>query len=241
MTPFFVGWSGLPRGLRRFVLVVLAVLIVSEAGLATGLYMAQPARGTGAWDPSGEWEITGVLVTRPYPMLRVPAAAARPAALVLLVDEWKFGASLGPDLGEGDLVRATGYAIRRGDMTVLQLDRGLVRVARAAPAPALRLAGERSFVGEIVDAKCWTGAMQPGDGKAHAGCGSLCLLGGVPALFITTADDGIARWYIIADEGGGSLGEGLRARIGERLTLHGTVYDAPDLREFRVSAAALLP
>jgi len=139
----------------------------------------------------------------------------------------------------GDLVRATGYAIRRGDVTVLQVDNKLERLGRAAPAPALQQGGERALTGEIVDSKCWTGAMNPGEGKTHKGCGSLCLLGGIPALFIATGADGVTRWYVLADNEGRSLGEGIRARIGERLTLTGHVMAAPDLHEFRVAGTAL--
>ena len=241
MKPFFIGWAGLPPGLRRFMAATLAVFALIEIGLAAGLYLTQPAPGSGAWDASGEQQITGTLVTRPYPMLRVPASGATPAALVLLADEWKFGVPLGPEFGDGDLVRATGYAVRRGDVTMLQLDSGLARLGRAEPAVALIPKGERTLTGEVVDGKCWAGAMNPGEGKAHKDCGSLCLLGGIPALFIATDGHGPTRWYVIADENGASLGETLRSRIGERLTLRGMVFDAPDLHEFRVSAAALMP
>jgi hypothetical protein len=241
MKPFFVGWMGLPRGLRLFMGVVLAVLAVVDVGLAAGLVIAQPPRQTGFWDPSGEQEVKGALVTEPYPMIRVAATDKAPAALVLLADEWKFGLPLGPGFKDGDLVRVTGYAIRRADVTVLQVDNKLDRLGRAAAPPAFAQVGRHTLTGEIVDSKCWTGAMNPGDGKAHKGCGSLCLLGGIPALFIAAGEDGVTRWYVIADEEGRSLGEGIRARIGERLTLTGQTFDAPDLHEFRVSAAALAP
>jgi hypothetical protein len=239
MKPFFVGWMGLPRGLRLFMGMVLATLAIIDVGLAAGLYLAQPPRQTGLWDASGEQEVRGVLVTEPYPMIRVAATDKAPAALVLLADEWKFGLPLGPGFHDGDLMRVTGYAIRRGDVTVLQVDNKLQRLGRAAPAPALLPGGERTLSGEIVDSKCWTGAMNPGEGKTHKGCGSLCLLGGIPALFIASGADGVTRWYVIADEEGRSLGEDIRARIGERLTLTGQVLAASDLHEFRVSAAAL--
>jgi hypothetical protein len=243
MTPFFIGWAGLPPGLRRFMIATLAVFAAIDLGLAAALYLAQPAVGSGAWDMSGTQQITGTLITRPAPMLLVDTAAATPAHLVMLTDEWKFGVQLGTDIHDGDRVRASGYALHRADLTMLQLDRDLERVGGATPpAPALRSDGEHDLTGEIVDGKCWTGAMNPGAGKTHKGCGSLCLLGGVPALFI--ASEGAAgptRWYVIADETGASLGEGLRARLGERLTLHGTVMSGGGLHEFRVAAATLLP
>jgi hypothetical protein len=242
VSPFFIGWLGLPPGLRRFIGVVLALLALIDGGLAALLFWAQPSRSNGFWDPAGRLVIEGELVRQPYPLLRVPAAGEHPAYSVLLTEEWKFGVPLGAEFTDGDWVRVSGYAIRRGDATVLQLDADPTRLGHTPPAlPALRTVGERRIEGEIVDAKCWTGAMNPGEGKSHKGCGSLCLLGEVPALFVPSDPRDGPRWYVIADRAGASLGEGLRARLGERLILTGEILEAPDLHELRVDADALLP
>src|SRR5258708_559152 len=65
-------------------------------------------------------------------------------------------------------------------------------------------------------------------------CGALCLLGAIPALFITPAPDGTTRWYVLSDADGNALGEVMRAHIGERLSLTGHVVEAADLHEFRI-------
>lgn len=244
MRPFFIGWLGLPRSLWRFTAAIVVLTIAFGAGLAAALVQAQPPHLTGTWDPSGERVIEGELVTRPYPMVRVAANGGRTAYSVLLVDEWKFGLPLSPEFHDGDRVRVTGFAIQRGDVTVLQVDDKLTPLGHpdtGSVAVPLHSAGIITIAGEIVDSKCWTGAMNPGEGKAHKGCGSLCLLGDIPALFVAFDGGAGRRWYVIADRAGGSLGEGLRYRIGERLTLTGEVLDAPDLHELRVDPAALLP
>lgn len=41
-----------------------------------------------------------------------------------------------------------------------------------------------SIRAEIVDGKCYLGAMKPGDGKGHKACATLCVLGGLPALIV---------------------------------------------------------
>jgi hypothetical protein len=40
-------------------------------------------------------------------------------------------------------------------------------------------------VGEVVDAKCYLGAMKPGDGKSHKACATLCVTNGIPAMPVT--------------------------------------------------------
>ncbi len=243
MTPFFVGWMGLPRGLVGF--IATAGLAIAGVGtvFAALFVAALPPRQSGQWG-DGEVGFDGLLVTKPYPVVRVAASENRPAQAVLLVDEWKFGLTLGRDFADGQSVHVQGYAVRRGSVTVLQVDARPQHIAASGSAPPeLRDAGTHALTGEIVDSKCWTGAMNPGDGKAHKGCGSLCLLGGIPALFITSAPDEGLRWYLLADADGNALGEEIRARVGERLTLKGRVLEAADLPEFRIdpdSAAMLL-
>jgi len=232
MTPFFIGWAGLPRGLYGFIAAAVAGVVGVGALFAALILVALPPRATGEWS-SGDF--TGVLVTKPYALVRVPAGGDRPARSVLLVDAWKFGVELGPEYADGQAVHVQGFALQRGDVTVLQVNGAPERLNQAPPPiPALRDTGEQTVSGEIVDSKCWTGAMNPGEGKAHRGCGSLCLLGNIPALFITAAPDGPPRWYVLADADGNPLGEAIRLHIGEPQTLTGRVFEAADLREFRI-------
>ncbi|MDI1289202.1 MAG: hypothetical protein PSX37_04520 [bacterium] len=39
--------------------------------------------------------------------------------------------------------------------------------------------------GEVVDSKCYLGAMKPGTGPVHRSCAALCLAGGIPAGLVT--------------------------------------------------------
>jgi hypothetical protein len=231
VNPFFVGWAGLPRGLYGFIAAVVAGLIGLGAVFAVLILVALPPRVTGEWSGG---DFTGILVTKPYPLVRVPGSGNAPPRSILLVDAWKFGLSLGPEFHESQSVHVQGYALQRGDVTVLQASAPPQPASAMASLPALHDAGAATLTGEIVDSKCWSGAMNPGNGKAHRGCGSLCLLGGIPALFITAAPDGAVRWYLLADADGNALDEAIRLHVGERLTLAGRVLEAADLHEFRV-------
>lgn len=221
--PFYVGYLRLPKALRRPLALAVAGLLLADAALALALVATQPPRGTGAW-AMGEVSFDGVLQARPYPVVLAGDRS------ILLVTDGKHGAPPGLEALDGRAVTVTGYGVRRGDATVLQLDRPPEPLDRALPAPAAAAGAPRRLTGEIVDAKCWAGAMNPGEGKPHKGCGTLCLLGGIPALLV--GEDG--HWYLLADRDGGPLGEAARALVGERVTVEGTVTERPGLAVLRL-------
>ncbi|GGF18768.1 hypothetical protein GCM10011611_25810 [Aliidongia dinghuensis] len=234
--PFYVGYLKLPRGLRGFLAGVLVLLVILDVGLALLLFGGQKPHASGAWGTEGEVAYTGQFQARPYPLLRLAATRDRPAGAVLLADEGKIGAPDGLDELDGAMVEARGYPILRGDLTVLQLDQAPVRQDASVMAPLPAAAPEAAMLeGEIVDAKCYAGAMNPGEGKAHEACGSFCLYGGIPALFVTRADDGSLRWYLMAASDGGPVGEAARALVGRPVRLAGTISRGAGLAIFSVT------
>ncbi|HVJ54360.1 MAG TPA: hypothetical protein VM689_17985 [Aliidongia sp.] len=236
MPPFYVGYLKLPRGLRGFLIAAVACLLVLDVVAAFLVFRAQPAHPTGMWGV-GEAAYTGRFVARPYPMVRVMDG---PEPVVLLVGVGKEGAPDGLDGLDGQLVEVRGYPIMRGDLTVLQLDQMPARQDGTLPAAsAPRKIGDFVMDGEVVDTKCYAGAMNPGDGKVHKGCASLCIFGGIPPLFVTKGEDGQARWFILADRGGGPIGPAVMPIAGDAIRLSGTAVEADGVPLFEVSPDAL--
>jgi hypothetical protein len=170
-------------------------------------------------------------------MVRV---AGGPGRAVLLVGEGKAGPPDGLGGLDGQLVEVKGYPIQRGDLTVLQLDQPPARQDGAAPALAPpREIGESVMSGEVVDTKCYAGAMSPGDGKTHKGCASLCLFGGIPPLFVSAGAGGQARWFILTDRQGGPINIGAASIAGDAVRLAGTVVEGDGMSLFEISPDAL--
>jgi hypothetical protein len=238
--PFYVGYLKLPGGLKGFLAGLLVVLLVADVGLALVVFGGQKPHATGAWGTDGEVAYLGQFQAKPYPLVRLAATRDRPAGAVLLAGEGKVGAPEGLDDLDGAMVEVRGYPVRRGDLTVLQLDQPPVAQDRARMDP-LPMASSTSATleGEIVDAKCYAGAMNPGEGKAHESCGSFCLLGGIPALFVTRSLDGSLTWYLMAGPDGGPVGEEARALVGQPLRVAGTISRGPGLAIFAVAPNAL--
>jgi len=235
MAPFYVGYLKLPPGLRGFLILAVAALLLIDVAAALLLFRAQPARSFGHWGEEGEVAYTGRFVARPYPIL-----LGGPTGAVLLVGEGKEGAPEGLEGLDGARVEVRGYPILRGSLTVLQLDQPPARQEGVLPAPAAHESGEVEMSGEVVDTKCYAGAMSPGDGKAHKACASLCLFGGIPPLFAARGTDGTVRWLILADSEGGPVDRPAAPLSGDWLRLKGKVREGEGVSYFLVSHEALV-
>ena len=53
--------------------------------------------------------------------------------------------------------------------------------------------GVATLRGEIVDSKCYLGAMKPGDQKTHKACATLCIRGGIPPVLVERLPGGGTR------------------------------------------------
>ncbi|HXQ52930.1 MAG TPA: hypothetical protein VN802_17705 [Stellaceae bacterium] len=97
----------------------------------------------------------------------------------------------------------------------------------------------RTLACEIVDSKCYLGAMISGEGKVHKSCAGPCLLGDIQALFVTREASGAVFYRLLADERGAAMASLASSHAGERLTLTGTVTRLPGIELFAVPRASL--
>jgi hypothetical protein len=237
--PFFVGWLPAPRSYARFLAPAVGVLLASL--VAGGVFLARGQRspGTGTWDDDAT-VFTGIVYADPYATIRVPGDGG--PRTVLLVSEGKFGATDRVRAFDGKPVRVSGTLLARDGRLMLELADGddgvrgadLSEAERAAlRRPPAKGLGPATVRGELVDSKCYLGAMKPGAGRTHKGCAVLCLRGGVPPVFVTP--DG--SLYLLVDAGGGPLAPAHFGRAAEPIELTGAAEEWGDLRVLRVPAA----
>lgn len=215
--PHYIGWFPMPPALARFLRPLALVAVVVGLVLAAGLSSSQRPAGPGRWDDSREVSFEGIAVAEPYAMIRTPTET------VLLVEAGKFGAKdrLRPFDGTG--VRATGTLIERDGVRLLELadgKAGLQAIEWMIEGTTNEVSTPVTLEGEIVDSKCYLGAMKPGGGKTHKGCAILCLRGGIPPLFVAKADGGVQN-YLATDSRGQPLGEDLFEFVGEPVIVTG--------------------
>lgn len=189
----YVGYRPLPAQVRRSLLVLVPGVLMTLTILAVGIAAAQRSPGTGAWNQSTT-TLSGIAIAQPVPALLHMNAAGQPR-LTLLAEEGKHGAQARLAPLHGSSITLTGTTLSRGETTMLEI----ASASRAEgintadiPTP-LWQAAPQTLTGEIVDAKCYLGAMKPGDGKAHKACATLCVTNGIPPMLVT-ADNA----YLIA-------------------------------------------
>jgi len=210
---FFIGFLSPDRALARFLAGVGIGLVAMFAGLGWLLAATQDDPGDGAfrWD-WGPQTVVGRLEARPYPILHVSQSERFPAGHTLMLSgPGKRGVQPRADALDGQIVRVMGIALTRGALDMIQVSGqpdGLLPAeagATAPPLPERQDLGRWRVTGEICDGKCYTGAMRPGAGLAHKACANLCLLGGVPPVFVATdAIDGQSH-LLLADADGGPV------------------------------------
>ncbi len=225
--PLFVGYAAPTDGLKR-TMMLGGLAAMAGAGL-TGAAMAafKMAPGPGVWDPGKVRTWRGLVVMDPYPMLRfVEADGSVRTALLGCPD--KCGAPLEVAEFAGRMVDVRGSAATRGGhlMITAAAPFGWITAADgpAPPAtPAAETLGALTLEGELMDAKCWLGAMRPGEGLTHKGCAELCVRSGLPLLFVTGGRETERRVFIALGPDGSILGADVLPFVADPVRVSGEV------------------
>jgi hypothetical protein len=245
---FFIGWLPAPRRYVRFLRPLVGVLLLASVGAAVLVATRQRDPGPGRWDNDGIVTFSGVAEVGPYAAVRVPGERpGDPPRTLLLVEEGKFGAPPRVAPLRDQAVRVTGTLLHRDGRALLELaagGQGLRRLtaveARALPSlarPEPRVLAERAtLVGEVIDPKCYLGAMKPGGGKTHKACAMLCVSGGVPPMLVTRAADRRETFYLLATSDGGPANELVLPFVGDTVEAAGRLEWRGELLVLKIAA-----
>jgi hypothetical protein len=240
----FVGYEKTPSVDRRFLLAFGGVTTLLTAGMGYAIARVQPPGGRGSWDMGTEVSLTGAVAAAPYAHMRVLEAGR--VHTVLLGCETKCGArerleQIGFQGGgatvRGSMLERDGYrmlATKSGDdwiETSLRLDR--------IPAPVITDLGEARLSGEILDTKCWFGAMRPNEGLSHKACATLCIASGVPPYFGVRDGQGRERALMITDPDGRALVQPILEFVAEPIEAVGRIVQIDDLFQFRMDVGTV--
>lgn len=236
MTPFFVGWSGRTAlASLGFMILLIVTLLVGFAALALALGMTVDDPGGG--DFTGDKDIAGVLIADPYPMIVTDTEHHT----IPLSGGGKRGVQEQARALDGKHVRVTGAGVKRGDRDLLLVDTMQLAPGDAMP-PVREALGTWRLTGEICDGKCSLGVMRPGNTAVHKACANVCLIGGVPPVFITTTPVLGTRYLLMGDRDGHALPDALRDYVAITSRMDGTVERVGDALIFRTDVTrAVVP
>ncbi|MEZ6197094.1 MAG: hypothetical protein R3F20_15405 [Planctomycetota bacterium] len=201
---FFVGYLPMPPRLRWFSLgfAGFAVLLAGILALAVALTQGHPGEGLRPHEAGRSFR--GVLLERPYPHLRYVDENGAFRTL-LFTSSGKSGIEVA---NGGGSVTVTGTLLERdGTRLMAGPEFAPIDGSDVAFLPRLRgltdiELGHAVLEGEIVDSKCYLGAMRPGGGAAHRACAQMCIAGGIPPILVLREADGRERHVLLcsADE-----------------------------------------
>ncbi|MGE0187444.1 MAG: hypothetical protein AB7Q23_16825 [Hyphomonadaceae bacterium] len=242
---FFIGWSAqTPRVDRRFMLAASAGLIASAAGAGALMASAHDSAVGGRWDGVvRDW--TGLLLSEPYPLLRTLDLDGTPRTAFLATS--RKTAVRAPAHLDGAFVRVRAGLIARDNQAMLAVadgEAGIVADAAAAPASLLDwpavAAGDVMLTGEILDAKCWFGAMRPGFGRTHKACAALCTRGGLPLAFCVGSVCSLGgEAPLLLDAGGRPHGRAILPLVADPVVLRGRLVQVGDVQQIRADLGAI--
>jgi hypothetical protein len=250
---FFIGWFPTPLKYARFLRPIVIALLLAAGGTAAAVAFLQRDPGAGRWDADEVRIFDGIVYTRPYAMIRIPGdKPGNPPRTILLVEDGKFGAlprveGFVQGKAAGVAVRVTGTILHRNGRWMLELvegEKGMRRLRAeeekklpplAWPAPEV-LAEHVTLKGEIIDPKCYLGAMKPGGGKTHKACAMLCISGGVPPMLVTRDASRNETFFLLVTEAGGGANERVLDFVGDPVEVSGRLERHGDLLILQVAA-----
>jgi len=248
---YFIGWDGnAPKIDRRTMLASAVGLVAVGAGAGVLLAREQNSPGAGVWDQADVREFAGVVSSEPYPLLRTAdlGGGIRTALLACMT---KCGVSdrLSGFTANGGRALVMGSLMQRGRHAMIAVvddaewiqSADDLRFDRAALTPTVRSLGSATLRGEILDTKCWYGAMRPSDGKVHKACASLCIRSGLPPAFYARGADGEEHALLLTDPDGAGIipDEAFLALVADPAEATGEIVVVGDLLQFRVEPGAI--
>jgi len=243
---FFVGYLKTPPKLAAFLAVVTVLLTGLGIGGGIALLAGQPDYGDGGFK-GGYKEHLGILQTAPYPMLRLPPDEAHPdGQTILLSDPGKRGAQQRAAQHDGKIGDVGGVFITREGTRILQVG-GAAKIREAQnPAPLAGFVppadvplGPVTLRGEIVDTKCYLGAMRPGEGKVHRACANLCLMGGIPPMLAVFHENEAPTLLLLTNTAGEAFDADILDYVAPYVSVTGDLYRRGDLLMLRTDASRI--
>jgi hypothetical protein len=230
---FYVGYlpeapPALARTVRRRVItaallgcVAIVILALAQSGFAPATFEYGHPRTLEGW-----------IVAMPYPTLIVPRPGADTVvSRYLLVAEGKHGADALARPHDGRWVAVNGTLIHRSNEVMLETVAIQPAPARVLAVPHRTIAdlGVFDLEGEILDAKCDMGVMNPGSGKTHRACAARCLSGGIPPAFGVRDSTGAMMRLLLVDPNGRPIPAVAARFAGQPLRIRGRVIREDDL------------
>jgi hypothetical protein len=249
---FYVGYLRVPESHKNFATTFVLAIAIWMLGMGGIIVLTMGDPGKAIWDTGSIRSWSGSLLETPYPML-IPDDSTMPPMLV--VEMGKLGAHERLSSHFNKRVTLSGYELNRDGRRLIELSPDTDSIK---PADSQSANGQSPFelsithvertvlAGEIVDGKCYLGAMKPADGLTHRACAMLCIRGGLPPMFVVqeksksiagteTIEERI--YYLLIIDGTTDLSEEVLAMVAQPVEIIGEIADMNGMQIIRASSS----
>jgi hypothetical protein len=243
---FFIGWQGRapPVAGRRLARLTIVLTLLALA-VVTILAALQRTIGRARWDYGNELEFNGVLVAHPVPTLLTDMSKAggrTAASLLVYPNKFGFDRTVARSFDQ-QRVRLRATSLQRDGQTMLEVQPGSIvaldPTGLRASLPEIVDLGEHLLQGEIVDSKCFLGAMNPGVLKPHRACAIRCINGGVPPVLLVRDPAGNPVYYLLVGASGEAINRDVLDFVAEPVEIRGRVQQRGEQLVLRASPGSI--
>ncbi len=231
---FFIGWMdgldvNIKKSISRFVFPAILIGFVflfsftfSQRKIANSEYRYNEVA-----------EYTGFVSNTPFPHILITKGKdifGNPVNEVLpLVNAWKFGADSLIDQwfkkNNNGMATINGTIIIRDSVKAMELTNKensfhQPKTQLSNFQPSIQKLGRVTIKGEIIDPKCYLGAMNPGEGKPHRSCAIRCISGGIMPM-ITYTENNQKKYAVLLGESGEKINNQVLDFVAEPVEITG--------------------
>lgn len=248
---FYIGYlPNAPAGHARLTRLFVIVIALAIPLIAGALVLSQRGFSTGTYELGNQTVVEGIASLKPVPSLKIIQgydAVGKPVFQTLVLMSFgKFGAAnhlldfeeqAGKPLNEL-VLKLTGTLDYRDGKALFELtnrNKSLISISEdlspfkgADLSPAVSELGPVTILGEIVDPKCFSGTMKPGEGKPHRSCAIRCISGGIPPVLVSTNEAGQRSYFLLLGSKGEPINQQILDRIADPVEVKGELFRYDD-------------
>lgn len=231
---FYVGYlPKAPTSVARFVRGRVIRLAMFGVVVAAGAAAALPYYGDGVFEFGSVKPHNGTV------LCDVATRLTEAEAEMILVGAGKHGAPVELCGSGGSSFEVRGTRIARSGKEFLEVESFEAREGGGVPRVASFPVGRLTLAGEIVDSKCYFGVMNPGEARVHRACATLCLRGGITAVFVVRDRKGNEAHLLLASDDGETTSPDFLKWVAEPVEITGDVYRQGQWLVFRINNSSI--
>lgn len=252
---YFIGWqNSLPKSYLKAIRSFVFPAFTLSLFFGIVFTITQKHLANSSFDYNHPLTLAGAVNIYPFPHLRYIQGKdiyGNPTyALIPLVNTNKFGADeilqtwCARQKGEPCQGVITGGILQRDDRRAMELSGGItsldIKTDLSVPTGAIVKLSDTVLMGEIVDPKCYLGAMNPGEGKPHRSCAIRCISGGIMPVLVWKIDQNKKEYAVLTGEKGKPINQEVLFALGEPVKISGKLYQIDNWYWFEIKITDII-